>query len=207
MARTIEAYFTCISPFAYLGHHELYEIAARHSAQVVLKPVKLMGLWEHSGAVPLPQRPKARVEYRAIELQRWRRKRNIPLNLAPAHFPTNPALADCCVIVLTEDCHGNAHEAAGRFMGACWSQDRDLADEATITQILRDLGQDATAVIEKAKSEAIQAQYAANTDEAVKRGAIGSPAYYVDGEQFWGQDRLELLDDMLSSGRAPYKAS
>jgi 2-hydroxychromene-2-carboxylate isomerase len=199
----IDYFFTLVSPYAYLGHRPFLELAAAHGATIRYKPVRLSKVFENSGALPLAERPKARQDYRLLELQRWRAKRGVPLNLRPKHFPTNPALADKSVIVLVETGRepGAYIEAAFR---ACWAEERDLADRDVVAEKLRASGFDPEPVLAAAQGERADRAYQANTVEAVGINAIGSPTYVLNGEVFWGQDRLDLLAEALQSGRAPY---
>ena len=200
---TIDYFFTLVSPFAYLGHRAFLDVAGKYGAEVRFRPVALMGVWEHSGAVPLPQRPQSRQEYRLIELQRWREKRRVPLNLHPKHFPTNPTLADRSVIALVE-AGADPGDYAGAVLRACWADDKDVADADVLAGLLDAAGHDARAILASAESDAVAAIHQANTDAAVAAGVVGAPGYVLNGEPFWGQDRIELLADALASGREPY---
>ena len=199
----IHYYFTLISPFAYLGHRALLDLAAAHGATVHYKPVMLAKVFENSGGLPVAQRPKARQDYRFLELQRWREKRGLPLNLKPKHFPTNPALGDRSVIALAEAGWDPADYIESVFR-ACWAEDRDIADRGVLAEKLTDAGHDVEAVLAAAEGDAVARRYEENTADAVRLNAIGSPTYVLAGEVFWGQDRLDLLADALESGRAPY---
>lgn len=199
----IEYFFTLISPYAYLGHRALLDVAAGHRAVVRYRPVMLGKVFESSGAVPLAQRPKARQDYRFLELQRWREKRGVTLNLQPKHFPTNPSLADRTALALMEAGY-DPGDHAERVFRACWAEDRDIADRGVLAEILASAGYDAERCLHRAESEEVQQLYAANTAEAVRLNAVGAPTYVLNGEAFWGQDRIELLADALESGREPY---
>jgi 2-hydroxychromene-2-carboxylate isomerase len=203
---TIDYFFTLVSPYVYLGHSAFLDVAREHGAEVRFRPVGLMGLWEHSGAVPLPQRPQSRQDYRLIELQRWREKRGLALNLHPKHFPTNPALADRSVIALVED-GADPAKYAGAVQRACWAEEKDIADADVLAGLLEQAGQNAAPILKAAESDAVAAIHKANTDAAVALGVVGAPGYVLNGEPFWGQDRIELLADALASGRQPYAAA
>jgi len=196
MSKTIDYYFTSISPFTYFGHSHLLQIAEEANASVRFKPVMLRQVFAITGTLPIHERPKCRQAYRLVEIERWAAKRQLPVNLHPAHFPTDPSLADKCIIALQE-MGINAGEFAGLAQAACWSQEQDIAVEAVLHTILTELKLNADAVINQAKTEQTHAIYEANTADAIEQGAIGAPAYYYNGEQFWGQDRLELLKDAL----------
>ena len=201
----IDYYFTLISPFAYLGHGAIQAVAARHSAVLAYKPVGLMAVWENSGSLPLGKRSKAQQDARLIELQRWRERRGVPLNLHPKHFPTNPTLADRCVIAITEaDGDPAAYMLAG--FRAVWANDLDLSDRNVVAGLLTETDHDAEAMLAAAESEHVAAVHKAHTEEAVGLNVIGSPCYVLNGEAFWGQDKIDLLDDALASGRAPFTA-
>lgn len=202
---TIDYYFSLISPWAYLGHDLFLAIAEKHGAKVRFRPVNLGNVFAETGGMPLGKRHPARQSYRWMELQRWREKRGIPLTLRPAHFPTDPTLADCTAIVL-EQAGGKVGEFAHRAFQACWEYDRDIADEHVLAGILDDLGERKGDLLAAARSDDIKAVYEANATTAIAGGVIGSPTYVLNGEVFWGQDRLDLLDDALTSGRAPYRA-
>ncbi|WP_346899297.1 2-hydroxychromene-2-carboxylate isomerase [uncultured Roseibium sp.] len=204
MPAVIDYFYTHYSPWAYLGHQVFQEIAARHGATIRLRPVDLSGVFDASGGMPLGKRHPVRQAYRFIEMQRWRDKRGLPLTLKPAFFPAPPGLCDCCAIALAEK-GGPALDFAAMAFKAVWVDDRNIAEEAVLSDLLAGLGQDAKAVLEAARSQDITVIYKRNQTDAIELGVIGSPCYVLNGEPFWGQDRLDLLDDALASGRGPYK--
>ncbi len=201
----VDYYFFGISPFTYLGHKVLLDAAAKHGAQINYKPVNLMTLWAQSGAVPPGQRPPVRQRYRIVELQRAAEMRGLPINTAPKHFPVDASLADQAVIALVEAGHNPADYMQKVFEGV-WVEDRDLSDRDVVAQILADCGFDAETILERAGSDEIAAIRAGNSEEAVAADAVGVPAYVLNGEVFWGQDRIEYLEQALKTGRQPYKA-
>ncbi len=200
----IAFYFTLVSPYAYLGHRPLLELAESHAATLRYRPVMLAKVFENSGGLPLAERPRARQDYRFLELQRWRARRGVPLNLKPKYFPTNPALADKTVIALVEAGRDPAAYAESVFR-ACWAEERDIADRQVLADKLAAAGHNAEAILQAAEGQDVQRLYEANTAEAIRIDAVGSPTYVLNGEIFWGQDRLDLLADALQSGRAPYR--
>jgi len=204
MSQEIDYYFTLISPYAYLGHDAFMAVAEKHGATVNFKPCVLGKVFEATGGLPLGKRAPARQAYRWIELQRWREKRNLPLTLQPAYFPADPSLADTCVLAILE-AGGDPRGFMERTYRAVWALDKDIADEHVVDGMLADAGHDAHAIVARAKSPEIAAVYQANTDEAIAAGIVGAPGFVLHGEPFWGQDRIELLDDALTSGRAPYR--
>jgi len=86
-----------------------------------------------------------------------------------------------------------------RVLAACWAEEKNIADEAVIRDILNTLELDAEGLLEAARSSDVTEQYDRHTDEAIGDGILGAPAYVLDGEQFWGQDRVELLSETMAS--------
>jgi len=201
----IDYYFYGGSPFAYLGHRAFLDMAAHHGARVNFKPVKLTDLWALSGAVALAKRPPVRQRYRLLELQRFSEARGLPVNLKPKHFPVDMSLADKAVIALVEAGH-DPSVYMGRVFSGVWAEDADLSDRDTIAGRLEESGFDAGAVLEAAEGPAAAEIHDRNTREAISADAVGVPAYVLNGEVFWGQDRIDYLERALASGRPPFTA-
>ncbi len=199
----IDYYFVGISPYAYLGHRAFVDMAERHGATVNFKPVSLKRLWAQSGAVPLAERPAVRRRYRFLELQRHREARGLPLNLKPKHFPVDASLAELSVIALTEKGLDPTDYMERVFKGV-WADESDVSDRATISGYLTDCGFDAEAILERAATDEVAAIRDRYSREAVAADAVGVPAYVLNGEVFWGQDRIDLLESAIVTGREPY---
>jgi 2-hydroxychromene-2-carboxylate isomerase len=204
MPRQIDYFFTLMSPWTYLGHTSFVAMARRHGCKLVYRPTPLRMVFDETGGLPLPKRHPVRQRYRILEMQRWREKRGLPLVLYPKHFPFDVALADRVVIAITE-AGGDPSTFVGDVLAGIWARDEDLSQPELIGKIAEAAGFDGGELLAAARSEAILEHYAATINVAVEAGVFGAPSYVLDGEVFWGQDRLELLDDALTSGRAPYR--
>ena len=205
MPRHIDYYFSLQSPWAYIGHRLFRDIAASHGAAVAVKPVMLLDLFAETGGLPLAKRHPARQRYRLIELQRWRDKRGLNFHLQPANWPFNARLADGVVIAVLE-AGLDPEPFLQRAYPAVWELELNLADPATLVKLADDAGLPGRQLVERSGSDAISAAYEQNRQNALDAGVFGSPGYVLDGEVFWGQDRIELLDDALKSGRKPYSS-
>ena len=201
--RKIIYYFSMLSPWAYIGQALFNQIVARHQLRVVYRPVFLPGLFGESGGVVLAKRHPLRLRYRWLEMQRWRLKRGLTFSLTPKYWPFDLKLSDGLVIAICAAGKDPADFMLRVFRGA-WEQDLNCSDEATLSAMLAAGGLDAPALLAAAKSEAVAETYAGHHALALADGAFGSPVYVLDGEAFWGQDRLELLDDALTSGRKAF---
>jgi 2-hydroxychromene-2-carboxylate isomerase len=202
--RKLDYYFSVVSPWAFIGHDLFMSLVARHGLVVNYKPVFLGQVFAETGGLPLNQRHPVRQRYRLVELQRWREKRGLEFAIQPEHWPFYPTLLDRFVIALGMADH-DPDPFLRRLFAAIWTQERDLRREDEILALARDCGLDGPALLEGAKSTATEVVYALNLENAVASDVFGSPAYVLDGEVFWGQDRLELLDDALSSGRRAFR--
>ena len=200
MQKTVDYYMSPMSPWTYLGHGRLREICALHNATLRIKPIDLGNrIFPATGGVPLGQRPPQRKAYRLVELRRWSARREVPLNLHPAHFP-KPADEAARLIIAADLVAGGdaALNLAGRLMRAVWVEERDISDVATLRAIVHEAGLGVDAVFHRVP-DAHQV-YDSHTQEALDRGVFGVPWYAFGDEPFWGQDRLELLEQALARG-------
>lgn len=206
MPRTVDYYFSLASPWAYIGHGPFMAVVARHGLSVNHKPVPLGRVFAETGGQALPARHPVRQRYRLVELQRWRDRRGLSFSIQPRHWPFSAAAVDRAVVAILA-AHGDPDGFMRAVFAAIWEEERDLADRGVVADLLARAGHDAEALLEAADGPLTEAVYALNLENAVKAEVFGSPAYVLDGEVFWGQDRIELLEDALASGRAAYRAS
>lgn len=205
MARQIDYYFSAASPWAYIGHAAFETLVKQHGCKVAYKPVFLGELFAETGGLPLARRHPARQRYRMMELQRWRARRGLNFHLKPQHWPFDPKLADGVVLAATEA--GLDPEPFMRLMfKSIWEDQLNLADAATVTGLADKVGLPGEKLAARAQSPEIAAIYEQNRQDAIAADVFGSPGYVLDGEVFWGQDRIELLGDALKTGREPFRA-
>ena len=205
MQREIDYYFSLTSPWAYIGHALFRDIVSTYNIKVNHKPVFLADLFSESGGLPLAKRHPVRQRYRMLELQRWKEKRGLDFHFKPKHVPFNGRLADGVVIAALEAGH-DPDRFLRRAYAAVWEDQLDLADAATIEKLADEAGLPGKSLIARSPATEIGAQYEQNRQDALAADVFGSPGYVLDGEAFWGQDRLELLADALKSGRAAYSS-
>ncbi len=193
----IDYFFATVSPYTYLAGTRLEEIAAKHGATITYKPLDVIALFARTGGIAPKDRHPSRQEYRLQELRRQSAKTGLPINLKPAHWPTNPAPSSYAVIAAQSAGGGDLGALVHGLTRACWAEDRNIAEDDVIRECLSAAGFDPsladTGLLAGAET------YAANLEEAVMRGAFGAPFYITDADQrFWGQDRLDDLDLHLS---------
>ncbi|WP_170339957.1 2-hydroxychromene-2-carboxylate isomerase [Ruegeria arenilitoris] len=197
----IDYFFATLSPYSYLAGLRLEEIAAKHGATIAYKPVDIIALFGRTGGVPPKDRHPSRIEYRAQELVRQAKKTGLPFNLQPAHWPTNAAPSSYAIIAAIQDGSGDVGKLCHSFLRACWAEDKDIAQDDVIRDCLAGAGFD-PALADSGLLVGAET-YAANLEEAVDRGVFGAPFYITqDDQRFWGQDRLDDLDQHLATLKA-----
>lgn len=184
MSHTIHYYLSPISPFTFLAGDLLDKEAP---ADVVYHPFDIGRLFAATGGVPVPQRSKQRQAYRLAELARIQKQRGITINLKPQFFPVDGRPASKLLIAV-RDAGADVAGLTRAILGAVWQRDLNIADESVLARILDELNIDSVLL---EQSKALDEQLDKETDEAIEAGVFGSPFYLVDGEPFWGQDRLE----------------
>ena len=193
----IDYFFATISPFTYLTVERPAEIAAKHGATITYKPMDIMSLFSRTGGVPPKDRHPNRQEYRLQDLRRRAVRIGAPLQLKPAFWPTNPAPSSYAIIAAQNAGGGDIGKLVHLIGKACWADDRDIAQDDVIRDCLSQAGFDP--VLTDKGLLASAETYAANLEEAVSKGAFGAPFFITDsGERFWGEDRLDDLDDYLA---------
>ncbi|MEZ4442108.1 MAG: 2-hydroxychromene-2-carboxylate isomerase [Polyangiaceae bacterium] len=199
-------YFDYSSPFAYLGATQIAAAAARHDAELHLRPFLLGGLFRAIGTPMVPMQvmtpPKQR--HASQDMFRWARHYGVPFAF-PSRFPMNSVTP----LRMTLQLEG---EAQARFMervfAGYWAEDRDIASPEVLTALAAELGLDGAALLAGCQDPAVKTKLHEATAEAEAQGVCGAPSYRVetdDGERylFWGQDRLDLVERVLDGWRPP----
>ena len=201
MALTVDYYFAPNSPWTYLGHERFAEIAKAAGARINVLPVDLGGkVFPVSGGLPLAKRAPQRQAYRLLELQRFSEHLGRPIVLQPKYFPV--ACDDAAQLIIAVDLNDGTDAAmrlTGRILRGVWVDERNIADARELAAMLAEEGLDARR-LEDSMSQAVHERYEADSQRAIEAGVFGAPSYVVDGEIFWGQDRLDFLQRRLARG-------
>ncbi len=191
----IEYFYGANSAFAYLGAARLMQIARDTGRRIIHRPVNLGKVVGAAQLQGFAGRSPAHIAYYfGREIERWAEFRGAPLKGGiPSNHGNDSTLANA-MLVVAADRDQMPDQLAFAFMQAHWNNHADLGDEATLRILTNGLGLDAGAMVGAARSDAAQAALAANTAEAIERSVFGSPTYFVDGDMFYGQDHLELVE-------------
>ncbi len=199
MSKTVSYYLTPQSPWAYLGHERLVALAKMHGAQIDIIPFDLGKVFSVSGGLPLSKRAPQRQSYRLLEMARWAAHLNLPLHVQPKFFPVPPEQASKMIIAARTSLGQDVSlTVAGAIMRALWAEEKNIADEATLVQVADQCGLDGRMLVKSAATTGVQEQYDKNTDQAIAANVFGAPWYVVDGEAYWGQDRLDFVERALT---------
>ena len=197
MNATIDYYFATQSPWTYFGHERFTAIAEAAGAKVNVRPVDYGQIFPISGGLPLPKRAPQRQAYRLVELARFRDALNLPMHVQPKFFPV--AGDDSARLITAVDLNDGVDAAmriSGAVFRAVWEQELDIANPETLALLLSQCGLAANR-LELSRGKPVQDKFQANTHAAIAANVFGAPSYVVNGEIFWGQDRLEFLQKRL----------
>ncbi|MDO8374717.1 MAG: 2-hydroxychromene-2-carboxylate isomerase [Polaromonas sp.] len=200
MNKTIDYYFAPQSPWTYLGHARLAAMASAAQAVIRVLPADFGKVFAGSGGLPLPKRAPQRQAYRLQELARFRDHLKLPLNVQPRFFPV--ASDDAARLIIAVDLQEGADAAmrlSGAVFAAVWAQQRDIANADTLAELLSECGLPSERLVQS-HTTAVQDRFDANTQAAIEAGVFGAPSYCIDGEIFWGQDRLDFVERKLNAG-------
>jgi len=193
---TIDYYVWLLSDWAYLGGVRFVQLATRHGLKINHIPMRMQDVYAGSGGVLLANRSWQRQAYRITELKRWRSRLGIPVNIEPKFYPADVDLASCVVIVAQQRGLPVA-DFVNAVMRAIWAEDRNVADSGVLVAIAERCGLEGRRLLDAANAEAVRTEYRGNTERALAAGVFGSPFYAFAGELFWGQDRLDLLEEAI----------
>jgi 2-hydroxychromene-2-carboxylate isomerase len=191
----VEFWFDPISPYAWLAARSLARLEGA-GLRLRFMPVLFAGLLEAHGNIGPAELPAKR-SYTFRDVMREAARRGLPFAGPPGH-PFNPLAAlRMCTALEDEDAR---RTLALALMAACWEGGEDISDAAVLARLADDAGFDGAALLERAVTPAVKQALAAATDAAIAEGIFGVPTFRVDGELFWGGDRIETLMWRLDGG-------
>jgi len=194
----IEYFYSAHSAYAYLGSTRFMEIARAAKRRIAHRPMDLRKVVAVTGPGPTNGlTPERRSYFSGREIERWAEFRAAPVMQGiPTHHDKDMTLSNGMLIAgLLQEI--NIDRLAHCMLEAHWRDDADLADGETLIRLGETSGVDPEPLLEAALSAEVQAVYASNTEEAIERSVFGSPTYFVDGDMFYGQDHLEMVERAL----------
>ena len=174
-------------------------LVKKYNINVVEKPFDLVGtVFSNTGGLPIPKRHPSRQKYRLLEIERIGKKFNIPVNKQPIFFPpSDPHLPAKFVIAATK--MGDNLNFSNLCLEYLWSLDKNISDYKVLEDICMSLNLNFEKIKNLALSDETEIQYKKNSKDAIDKNIFGAPSYVLNGEIFWGQDRLEYLEDAIKN--------
>ena len=204
MGRVIEYYYALASPWSYLGNDLLRRVAAENDARIDPVIIDYDPVFTATGTIPLPNRPRVRKAYRLVELARWSRFRGVPLNPEPRFYRGETEEPDerqaALMVTAAKEAGLDSLALAHAISRALWAEERFPFREDELRAIARAEGFDGEALLGAAARPETADAYELATRRAIELDVFGMPFYRLDGEPFWGQDRLEHLERALAVG-------
>ncbi len=198
MASPIEFWFDFSSPYGYIASELIDAVAARHGRSVNWHPILLGPVFKAVGTAPLTTLP-IKGEYSKLDFARTARYHKVPYRL-PEKFPVGTQVAARAFYLVADADPARARDFARRVYRAYFAEGRDVADPAVVMELAAAAGADAAALAEPLKGEPIKERVRAEVDAAMRAGVFGSPYFIVDGEPFWGVDRIPVMEEWMRTG-------
>lgn len=195
MSGRVEFCFDFVSPMSYFAFHRLKEIEARTGCEIDYKPVWLFEVMKQTGNRP-PGSIEAKRNFYFADTIRHAKRFDLPWAWNQ-DFPLNTLH----LLRIAEGLRGSSDHV--RFIGTCfhhmWGEPKNVADLTITQQFLTDADFDVESLFALSEEPDIQARVAKNTQSAIDRGMFGAPTFFVDGELYFGQDRLDFVEDALTN--------
>ena len=198
MTKPIDFYFDFSSPYAYLMARDLTHLAQRQGRDLVWRPILLGAIFKQTGRTP-PIDGSARGEYLRHDIERTARRKGLRLNW-PAEFPFSSVTAARTFYWLNRSSPKRAQHLAAALMDAIWIEGRALNDPEVLNEVAGRLDVDVEAMNQAVQDPEIKALLKQEMDHAMSQNVFGSPWVVVDGEPFWGNDRLDDIQHWLQTG-------
>ena len=203
MARQLDFYFDCSSPWTYLAFHAVQPLAVELGVEILWKPILVGGVFNTVNKTVYDNRatpnPLKQV-YMLKDLADWARHYGLKIVFPPTVFPVNSV--KCMRGALFALDEGKLVDYATAAFEAYWGNDRDIAREDVLADIAKRAGLERQRFFAALESDSCKARLRANTDELMARGGFGSPTLFVDSSMFFGNDRLPLVKAALMEARS-----
>ncbi|WGF88991.1 2-hydroxychromene-2-carboxylate isomerase [Marinivivus vitaminiproducens] len=198
MAEPIVFYFEFASPYGYFASRQIDELAESFDRTVQWRPVMLGAMMKQTGARPLFDLP-LKADYARQDIPRFARFLGVPLAM-PSVLPMNSLASSRAYYWLLDNMPEQAHRVAQAFFHAHWGEGRDLSPPEIVADVAAEAGVDRETLLAGIGSPEIKARLRGETERAMERGVFGSPFFLVDGQPFWGADRIPQIRSWLERG-------
>jgi len=198
MGKKLEFFYDCSSPWTYLAFSKIEDVARRHNADLIWRPILVGGVFNavNPSVYETRERPvKPKARYYAKDLQDWAHLYGLKIG-QPTVFPVNSVKAMRGAFVAHE--HGKISPYSRCVFEQYWGENCDISKDEVLRDIVKMVGLDEKEYFSKIASPEYKDKLKHNTDELIERGGFGSPTMFVDGDMFFGNDRLMLVEHALT---------
>lgn len=193
MSKQVEFFFDVGSPTTYLAWTQLESIAQRHNADIIWRPILLGAVFQATGNAS-PVAVPAKGAYMLKDLKRFSSIYKVPLNFNP-FFPLNTMHLMRGATAYLEAPEFQTYLAA--IFNAIWVEKLNMESPEVVAEVLSKANIDATDFMARISETEVKSRLKENTEEAITRGVFGAPSFFINGEMFFGQDRLSFVEDAL----------
>ena len=205
----IEFFFDCSSPWTYLAFHNIQPLAKEFGVEMSWRPILVGGIFNTINPSVYASREKpveAKARYMKKDMADWARSAGLAIKMRPTVFPVNSVKAMRGCILLAPE--GKLVEFARTVFEIYWGEDKDISQDAVLTEVCQRVGVDPAKFFEGIGQQAIKDQLKANTDEVMARGGFGSPTIFLDKtDMYFGNDRMPLIREALQRRKASAASS
>ena len=193
MSKTIDFYYDYGSPTTYLAWTQIFDLAEKHGATVVRKPALLGGIFKNTGN-QTPAAVPAKGKYMFVEMQRYAKRYGVPMRFND-NFPINT------IYLMRGALHARREGFLPAYDKVCfesmWVNNLNMGDPEVMAKVFTDAGFDANSIGAAMQDPSIKKELFDLTEQATAAGLFGMPAFIIDGEMYWGQDRLDFVEEAL----------
>ncbi len=200
--RTVEFYYDLVSPYSYLAHREVSRICRKNGAELSLRPM-LLGAVHNAVGLQAPIETEAKARYQAEDIQRWADYYGLPMEF-PEPFPFRTLKTMRAAMFLKD--RGGLEAFTREAFALYWEEGgapkglEEADEDGPVSEAARRAGADPGEVLAGASALEAKEGLKRATGEAVGRGVFGAPAFFVEEEMFWGNDRLHFVEEALGRG-------
>lgn len=199
MPAPIDFYFDFSSPYSFLASEQIEALAARHGRTVNYRPILLGAIFKASGGAPLTEQYAPKAKYSIHDFERSARFAGIRFRY-PSKFPISSVAPARAVLALQRDRPEQAIALVHALFRAFFQEDCDISDAAVVADVANSIGLDGAKLTDDAQQPAVKDALRKAVEDSIAFGVFGAPTIVVDGEVFWGNDRLPQIERWLASG-------
>ena len=199
MASALDFYFDFSSPYSYIASEEIEALAERHGRELRWRPILLGVVFKASGGTPLTEAYGPKARYSVRDFARSAAFVGVPYR-HPTVFPVGAVAAARAVLWLQREQPAQVGPFIHAVFRALFVADRNISDATVVMELANGIGIDVAKLAAGIQEDSIKNALRTEVEQAIARGVFGAPTLFVDGEMFWGHDRLAQVERWITTG-------